>query len=61
MGRIKLTMNISISKETKERLQQIARENHMTMSQALTMMIWHHPVSTDDQQQKAGANNDGRN
>gem|GEM_PF-1668705 len=33
-------MNISVSRDTKQRLQEYARENHTTVSQVITDLIW---------------------
>ena len=36
----KIRMNISVSMDTKQRLQEYARENHTTVSQVITNLIW---------------------
>jgi len=36
----KIRMNISVSRDTKQRLQEYARENHTTVSQVITNLIW---------------------
>lgn len=33
-------MNISVSRDTKQRLQEYAKENHTTVSQVITNLIW---------------------
>lgn len=33
-------MNISVSMDTKQRLQEYAKENHTTVSQVITNLIW---------------------
>ena len=44
MARLKATMNISISHDTKKRLQDYAEQHHTTISQAITDWIWRQPV-----------------
>lgn len=36
----KIRMNISVSRDTKQRLQEYAKENHTTVSQVITNLIW---------------------
>lgn len=36
----KIRMNISVSMDTKQRLQEYAKENHTTVSQVITNLIW---------------------
>lgn len=36
----KIRMNISLSRDTKQRLQEYAKENHTTVSQVITNLIW---------------------
>ena len=40
-------INISVSRDTKERLQAYADEHHTTMSQAITDWIWNQPLKAD--------------
>ena len=42
--RNKQTINISVSRDTKERLKEFAAQNHTTISQAITDWIWKEPV-----------------
>ena len=44
MARLKATMNISISHDTKKRLQDYAEQHHTTISQAITDWIWRQQV-----------------
>lgn len=44
MGRIKQSMTLSFSAETKERLRLFAEQNHKTVSQAITDWIWSQKV-----------------
>lgn len=43
----KIRMNISISEDTRERLQTYAAEHHTTVSQAITDWIWSQPLKAE--------------
>ena len=43
----KVTMNMSFSVETKDRLKAYAEQRHTTVSQAITDWIWAQPVKED--------------
>lgn len=47
--RIKSTMTLSFSHETKARLKAYAEQRHTTVSQAITDWIWAQPVKEDAQ------------
>lgn len=59
--RIKSTMTLSFSHETKARLKAYAEQRHTTVSQAITDWIWAQPVKEDshgDDRAKEGKDDD---